>query len=665
MLDTLATSLKAKFEYTGTMEDLEQAVYNEIKAIDLTPEKHPEKPLMLTHLGNTLMVRFENIGNKDDIMKALSYSEQALHLLPEGHPHRIVGHILAGNIFGLLAIINEGSLQYSNLNAAHQWGIHHLRKAYSDEIMDAYTIAFELLPQVISIGYTVAHRYDRLKLIQNFALNAFSIAIIHYQFKKAIEWCEQGCAVVWMQIHSLRNPVDSLRLINPDLAMNLIHVSSQLESATHSVSTYNALESIPDFHSLENETKKHQALAKEWDSLLHKARLHPGFENFLMPAEYTNIINDIPMSGKVVIISAGQAGCDTLVLEHNMDTVVHISLPKFTYTVVVELVQLLHKCLDTTHVRSRESRAGRPAKSSTGDLNHILLTLWMEVVEPIFKRIGILPFSSSANRQRIWWFPMGPLSLLPLHAAGMYGTKYKKGTTTISDYAISSYIPSIGALGNAHKSAQKKQISQGMLAISQANSPDLPPLPVTIPECEFIEAEFSHCHIPVKHIGGKNAIVQDILEQMERSNWIHLACHGSQDLKTPTKSAFHLHNGKIELIDIIRKNLKNADFAFLSACQTATGSPELSSQSAHLAAGMLAAGYRSVVATMWFIDDERALAITKEFYHYLLKDLKKGEFPDSSRAAEALQHAAMKLRDHLGDSDESLMSWVPYVHIGL
>ena len=45
----------------------------------------------------------------------------------------------------------------------------------------------------------------------------------------------------------------------------------------------------------------------------------------------------------------------------------------------------------------------------------------------------------------------------------------------------------------------------------------------------------------------------------------------------------------------------NAELAFLSACQTAAGDEKTPEESAHLAAGMLAVGFKGVVATMWSI----------------------------------------------------------------
>lgn len=51
---------------------------------------------------------------------------------------------------------------------------------------------------------------------------------------------------------------------------------------------------------------------------------------------------------------------------------------------------------------------------------------------------------------------------------------------------------------------------------------------------------------------------------------------------------------------------KNAELAFLSACQTAVGDEKIPEESAHLAAGMMVVGFKGVVATMWSIGDADA-----------------------------------------------------------
>ena len=146
---------------------------------------------------------------------------------------------------------------------------------------------------------------------------------------------------------------------------------------------------------------------------------------------------------------------------------------------------------------------------------------------------------------------------------------------------------------------------------------------------------------------------------MEECSWIHLACHAMQDTINPLESAFYLHGGTLQLAAITQKQLKHAELAFLSACQTATGERSLSEEAVHLAAGMLMAGYRTVIATMWSIGDADAPLIAEEIYGRLFA----GEAPDARRAALAVHKATERLRAKVGVKEFS--RWVPYIHIGI
>lgn len=148
---------------------------------------------------------------------------------------------------------------------------------------------------------------------------------------------------------------------------------------------------------------------------------------------------------------------------------------------------------------------------------------------------------------------------------------------------------------------------------------------------------------------------------METHSCIHLACHASQNTDTPLKSGFSLYDGTLELSAIIQKRLIGAELAFLSACQTSTGDEKLSEEAVHLAAGMLAAGYRGVVATMWSISDKYGPQIAEDFYTAVLGG---GDGLNGDCAAKALHDATQKLRRAIGDSESALLVWVPYVHFG-
>jgi len=74
------------------------------------------------------------------------------------------------------------------------------------------------------------------------------------------------------------------------------------------------------------------------------------------------------------------------------------------------------------------------------------------------------------------------------------------------------------------------------------------------------------------------------------------------------------------------------ELAFLSACQTSAGKEKFSLVVVHLAGGMLAAGYRSVVASMWLIEDQFGPIVVKFFYKELMDRSKASGIRESTHA---------------------------------
>jgi CHAT domain-containing protein len=169
--------------------------------------------------------------------------------------------------------------------------------------------------------------------------------------------------------------------------------------------------------------------------------------------------------------------------------------------------------------------------------------------------------------------------------------------------------------------------------------------------------------IDVLLLEDSKATKENVKAKMKSHSWAHFACHGVQDVQKPLESGLCLHNGRLELLEIMKEEIPNLDLAFLSACQTSKGDLKLSEEVIHLAAGMLAAGYHGVISTMWSISDRHGPVFATEFYKYLLREKGLDEL-DSTQAAYALDYATMKVRERLGEDNTAFLTWVPYVHFG-
>jgi CHAT domain-containing protein len=86
----------------------------------------------------------------------------------------------------------------------------------------------------------------------------------------------------------------------------------------------------------------------------------------------------------------------------------------------------------------------------------------------------------------------------------------------------------------------------------------------------------------------------------------------------------------------------------------------------HIAAGIQVAGFRSVVATMWAMDDRAGPVVAEEVYDRLLRNA-SDKF-DSTEAAVSLNNAVCALRkvkDQSGNPKYDVDQWVLFIHIGV
>ncbi|KAF8991757.1 CHAT domain-containing protein [Cyathus striatus] len=667
-LTNLASALDNLYLVTGDPGAIEEAVDVQKNAIQLTSESHPGMPNYLNFLAGFLQSRFKDSGDVADLLEARDVMEKAINLTPDDHPSKPsylnhFGSILeivhgctndfdcmsnANTQYKLAATMGIGQESVC-LRAARNWARVSQQLGFPVEVMTAYSCAFDILPRVAWLGYTIAHRHSQLKMISQLANEACAAALSLGEVIKAVEWLEQGRGIVWSQLNQLRTPLEDLEGMAPDLAKSLAEISAKLEKAGSASKSDIPSTDVSGKLILQEEAQNQQEMARKRESLLEEIRKLAGFEDFLKPLPFSRLKAGIPEEGHVVLINVHYSRCDAIILCKNREKPIHIHLSDLSFDQVLDLQSNLRISIFTEEKsRSREERSGRVANwEHTGlhwkDVREILTVLWESVTKPILESIELSPVIKLEIPTRLWWCPTGPLAFLPLHAAGLYVTALVEKTTKQHDQ------------GDFH----------GIMAVSVPNAPELPPIPNTTLECQWIKDHFAENGLRVTSADQEEATVSKVLEAMDTHHWIHLACHASQNLQEPTKSAFYLHDGELNLLDIMRKKLPNAELAFLSACQTSAGTDALSEEAVHLAAGMLMAGYRSVIATLWSIEDEVAMIVSRKIYEYLLRDLSDGGVPDSLKAAEALHYAVRGLQDQLPDTNGSLLSWIPFVHMGL
>ncbi|ETR66888.1 MAG: hypothetical protein OMM_12212 [Candidatus Magnetoglobus multicellularis str. Araruama] len=137
---------------------------------------------------------------------------------------------------------------------------------------------------------------------------------------------------------------------------------------------------------------------------------------------------------------------------------------------------------------------------------------------------------------------------------------------------------------------------------------------------------------------------------------LHLATHGHFG-NTPEETFLLTYDGKMpmntleHLIKANRFHNPNIELLTLSACTTAMGDERAA---LGMAGAAIKAGVKSVIATLWQIDDEISSEIVKHFYNdYIKSDVSK---------AIALQNAQKKCIQNTKYSHPAY--WAPFMLIG-
>ncbi|TFY58652.1 hypothetical protein EVG20_g8066 [Dentipellis fragilis] len=685
------------YQQSKDLSDLDQAIDHHRRAVILAPDGHPDKFRQLRGLGSVLAVRFQDSEDKlmDDINGSILAFSEAVHLLPDYRPDktrmlydlahayelRYIHNPTPADAFATLSNFRSAALlpagrPLTRYQACQAWAKSALLQQLVDSACEGYNTMMDLIPLVVWLGKTIAERHKEITDIGKSVHLAVMIALECNMPEKALTWLEQGRSIVWHQQLSLRTPLEDLRRNNPSLADRFQCVTEALDQASTRRSTLASAVSWDDRDSLEQAEQAHRRLAAEWDEILLQVRTLPAFKDFLLPRSIDELRKGEKF-GHIVVLTAAGPRCNAILLRQGSGQIEHKRLEEFSGFKAEKLRDEMRELLQASNVRARGSKPCF-GLGWAGGFDKILSVLWEAVVKPVLQALKLEVSAALIHSRkrylsgnglqlpapgkplpRIIWCPTGPLSFLPIHAAGLYNQV--NAGHKVADYAICSYTTTVTAL--LQDPPPSSSNFDSILAVSQPNTPNLAALPETEVEVQKIR----DCNLPVRleWLNGPEAAVDKVRARISQSNWVHLACHAIQHPTEPLESAFCLHDGSLELGDIIQQSHAHAELAFLSACQTSAGDQKLSDEAVHLAAGMQMAGYRSVVATMWSIKDADGPTIASYFYRRMFD----GGRPDCARAAGALYDAVEQLREETrpgsGITDEWFLRWVPFIHLGM
>ncbi len=191
-------------------------------------------------------------------------------------------------------------------------------------------------------------------------------------------------------------------------------------------------------------------------------------------------------------------------------------------------------------------------------------------------------------------------------------------------------IPSINMTDTSYKNI--KDLSVLAMGASDFQDPNIVPLPAVPLELKMIRQNWRG-----KIFFDESFTFENLQKQRikQGARIVHLATHGSFQPSAPNESFIQLWNEqlKFEQLRKLAKNGEPIELLVLSACETAFGNLDAELGFAGLA---VQAGVKSVLASLWQVDDGGTLGLMREFYRQLSSQ-------DTTVKAEALRQAQIAM----------------------
>jgi CHAT domain-containing protein len=231
-----------------------------------------------------------------------------------------------------------------------------------------------------------------------------------------------------------------------------------------------------------------------------------------------------------------------------------------------------------------------------------------------------------------------PLAALPVNTLATEeraGTGAGAGTGApplrrvfLGDKFLIRYIPSCRILEYC---SQRPTIESPKYGIVENATDDLYFTPF---ECEQIATIVPE---PQRLKGSQQATVATYRKLAQNVNVIHSSHHAVSRLDNPLESRLFLGDGSITLGELMTPGwrLPQLSDVFMSCCETNLGVTEITDNLLSLGTGFLCAGARSVVSTLWAVDDFATSLFSIFYYQYRLEGLSR---------PEALRRAQVRLR---------------------
>ncbi len=279
--------------------------------------------------------------------------------------------------------------------------------------------------------------------------------------------------------------------------------------------------------------------------------------------------------------------------------------------------------------------------------------LWLRRIAPIESEL--------TDVERLFVIPSGPMLAIPLEALA------NERDQNLGDLFAVNYVPSATLFCwlRERQSEDSGRLSPILLVgdpdVGTANG-NLLPLPGARREVARVRDSMEHWDLYTGAEASEAKLAELALSgELQNYATIHLATHALLDHKRPELSALLLaergdsadlgagRDGRLTAREILREWKLNANLVTLSACKTALGKAVSGEGHIGFAHALFQVGARSLLMSLWEVDDEATTLLMGRFYENLSGSYTRNRGFGRGRAmikARALQEAKSWLKEY-------------------
>jgi CHAT domain-containing protein len=213
----------------------------------------------------------------------------------------------------------------------------------------------------------------------------------------------------------------------------------------------------------------------------------------------------------------------------------------------------------------------------------------------------------------------------------------------IDEYEL-GYALSMSTLYYSQRKSPGRLGKRALIISNSLPADPLPDLPFAEREADLLEGFFPNS----RRLRSPDATVENYRREAPSADVIHLACHAIFDRSSPWLSALCMapdETGRTRLeAQMIRQIKLKANLVTLSACETALGELAAGGEYVGLIRAFLLAGAKTMIGSLWRVEDEATASLMPMFYEALLKEEGKG-------IAASLRQAQLTMRQSQRFSD--------------